>query len=557
MGIDLGTTYSCVAYVNENGKPEVVVNSADERTTPSVVWFDGQRVVVGTEAKNMASVQPGEVVSFVKRYMGDSSFFFQCRNGRMRPEEISSYILKKLVKDASQTLQREIKDVVITCPAYFFIKEREATKKAGIDAGLNVLQILNEPTAAAIAYGFSHSGETSRNILVYDLGGGTFDVTMIQMGKGKVEVICTGGDHRLGGKDWDDAIVALLIQKYQEETGDFENLLEIPEAVQDLQQLAETTKKQLSLKQEAVAKFTYAGESHRLLISREAFESATENLLERTIGFTDTMLEDAKRKGIDSFDELLLVGGSSKMPQIIKRLREKYQIEPKIFDPDEAVAKGAAIVGNNAIIREALEAKVKELTGEEFSLEVEGGESSPALEQAQNELMLEGISGNAIQSAMTQITNVASKSFGSLFLDREDPKAEKLRLINLIYRNTSIPTTVEYPCSTVHDNQKSVRFEIVENSEDEPVSEEEKERGFPPEVGVILWQDDLALPVQTMPKGAPLKIVFKMDQEGLLDATCIDETSGNSIHTVIKTMSNVSKEEAHEIASRQAMLTID
>lgn len=559
LGIDLGTTYSCVAYINDAGKPEVIPNSVNERTTPSVVWFEDNRVMVGSEAKSMASVQPTEVASFVKRYMGDDSYFFECKKGKMRPEEISSYVLKKLVKDASEALGQEIKDVVITCPAYFFIKEREATKRAGEMAGLNVVQILNEPTAAAISYGMANGGDSVKNILVYDLGGGTFDVTMIQVQKGKIEVICTGGDHRLGGKNWDDAMTELLIRKFQEESANFDDLLSIPEATQDLMLLAENMKKQLSLKTEASGRFTYGGGTYRLVVTRDEFESATEDLLGRTIEFTDAMLKDAAAKGVSRFDELLLVGGSSKMPQVSKALIAKYGVQPKLYDPDEAVAKGAAIVGGNSVLRAALEERVRELTSDDdFSLDVQGSKADDiALETAKKELQNEGFSLEAISSAMTTVVNVASKTFGTLMIPRGE---ENNRLFNLIYRNTALPTTATCPCCTRFANQTSVTFEVLENSEDAPRDEaaqrEVAMRGIDQSVGVEIWKDDLKLP-EGLPVDSPLEVIFKMDKEGLLDVTCRHIETGRSIHNVIKTGATLSREEEAQIRNRQASLVIE
>lgn len=559
LGIDLGTTYSCVAYINDAGKPEVIPNSVNERTTPSVVWFEDNRVMVGSEAKSMASVQPTEVASFVKRYMGDDSYFFECKKGKMRPEEISSYVLKKLVKDASEALGQEIKDVVITCPAYFFIKEREATKRAGEMAGLNVVQILNEPTAAAISYGMANGGDSVKNILVYDLGGGTFDVTMIQVQKGKIEVICTGGDHRLGGKNWDDAMTELLIRKFQEESANFDDLLSIPEATQDLMLLAENMKKQLSLKTEASGRFTYGGGTYRLVVTRDEFESATEDLFGRTIEFTDAMLKDAAAKGVSRFDELLLVGGSSKMPQVSKALIAKYGVQPKLYDPDEAVAKGAAIVGGNSVLRAALEERVRELTSDDdFSLDVQGSKADDiALETAKKELQNEGFSLEAISSAMTTVVNVASKTFGTLMIPRGE---ENNRLFNLIYRNTALPTTATCPCCTRFANQTSVTFEVLENSEDAPRDEaaqrEVAMRGIDQSVGVEIWKDDLKLP-EGLPVDSPLEVIFKMDKEGLLDVTCRHIETGRSIHNVIKTGATLSREEEAQIRNRQASLVIE
>lgn len=566
LGIDLGTTYSCVAYVNESGHPEVIQNSENERTTPSVVCFEGNKAIVGIEAKRLASVEPTEVVSFIKREMGNDEYFFYCKQGKMRPEEISAYILKKLVKDASERLGQEIRDVVITCPAYFFVKEREATKRAGEIAGLNVIQILNEPTAAAISYGINNESDSPKNILVYDLGGGTFDVTIIQIKKGMIEVICTGGDHRLGGKNWDDAMTELLINKFQEESSNYDDLLSNPESAQDLMLLAEDLKKQLTRVESVTGRFTYGGGTYNLTVTRKEFESATEDLLERTLMLTDDMLRDAEAKNAANFDELLLVGGSSRMPQVARALSAKYGVTPKLYDPDEAVAKGAAIVGNNSVLRSALEERVKELTNDDFSLDVQGDQDKDfALETAKKELQQEGYSLEAINKALTTVVNVASKSFGTLSIPSDECKKgnfgdEYRRLYNLIYRNTPLPTEFIYRCCTIYENQSYVKFEVLENSESEPLNETVRQEvalhGVDPSVGVEIWHDVLPLP-SGLPAHSSLEVIFNMDSEGLLDVTCRHPESGRSIHTVIKTGATLSKEEEKEIQNRVNSLEIE
>lgn len=234
FGIDLGTTYSCIAYIDENGKPVVLKNAEGDLTTPSAVFFETQTdVTVGSAAKESAKMYPEQVVTFIKRSIGQSGFSLNLNGIDMKPEEISSYILKKVVKDAEDTLRMEgklgddeqIRDVVITCPAYFGVTERDATKAAGVIAGLNVLAIINEPTAAAITYGVTDDSQ-NKTVLVYDLGGGTFDITMINIKPGEIRVICTGGDHNLGGKDWDDRVLMYLAEQYQSETGTPDNILE-------------------------------------------------------------------------------------------------------------------------------------------------------------------------------------------------------------------------------------------------------------------------------------------------------------------------------------------
>ncbi len=240
FGIDLGTTYSCIAYMDENGKPVVLKNAEGDLTTPSVVHFESQSdVTVGAAAKENSKMYPEQVVSFIKRSIGMPGFSLNINGVDMKPEEISSYILKKVVKDAEESLRMEsklgddeqVRDVVITCPAYFGVAERDATKAAGIIAGLNVMAIINEPTAAAITYGVTDDSQ-NKTVLVYDLGGGTFDITMINIKPGEIRVVVTGGDHNLGGRNWDETILMYLAEQYQSETGTPDNILEDAETLQ-------------------------------------------------------------------------------------------------------------------------------------------------------------------------------------------------------------------------------------------------------------------------------------------------------------------------------------
>jgi len=362
FGIDLGTTYSCISYVDEHGKPVIVPNAENERVTPAVVFFDEENVVVGNEAKQNSVLYSNQVVAFVKRAMGDPNFRFEYKEKSYRPEEVSSFVLRKLVSDAEQITGEKITDVVITCPAYFGINEREATKIAGDIAGLNVRQIINEPTAAAISYGMAEKAG-QKVVLVFDLGGGTFDVTMIEIKPEAIEVICTGGDHNLGGKDWDDAVIEYLVTGFQEETGISEDILEDPDTCQSLQLAAERAKKTLSTRDKTRIPIVYGGDKAGIELTRESFNKITENLLERTVSLTREMLEEAKKKGHETYDEIILVGGSSRMPQVWERIQREFSIEPKVFDPDEAVAKGAALYGWKLSINDELIKRVAAETG--------------------------------------------------------------------------------------------------------------------------------------------------------------------------------------------------
>ncbi|MDM8539143.1 Hsp70 family protein, partial [Desulfobacterales bacterium HSG17] len=364
FGIDLGTTYSSIACVDEYGKTVVVPNAENQRVTPSVVFFDGDNIVVGDVAKESAKLYPNDVVSFVKRSMGEPNFLFEHNSNSYRAEEISSFIIRKIVQDAEKNIGISgTKDIVITCPAYFGINEREATRRAGEIAGFNVRQIINEPTAAAIAFGSMESTE-ERVVLVYDLGGGTFDITMIDIKpNASIEVICTGGDHNLGGKDWDDRIVAHLVQEFQTAVGSDEDILEDPDTCQDLQLSAEKAKKVLSQREQTPVLITHGGERVKITLERKTFVKVTRDLLERTISLTHEMLEEAGKKGYDHFDEIILVGGSTRMPQVTTRIKEEFEIDPQLFDPDEAVAKGAAIYGWKLFLQDEVKGHVARKTG--------------------------------------------------------------------------------------------------------------------------------------------------------------------------------------------------
>ena len=270
-GIDLGTTYSAIAYVDENGRPVVVPNQESERITPSVVLFDGDNVIVGNTAKEASKVEPHRVVSRVKQNMGDPHFVFEHEGQAYGPEDISSFILRKVVGDAEVALggDEKITDVVITCPAYFGTDEREATANAGRLAGLNVRAILNEPTAAAIAYGLEQGED--QTVLVYDLGGGTFDVTMIEIKDRLIRVICTGGDHRLGGALWDEAVVLHLAEEFRKQTGEESDPMDDPEVLNDLFLQAERGKKTLTQRDKAPFRVTHAGHQARVELERPHF----------------------------------------------------------------------------------------------------------------------------------------------------------------------------------------------------------------------------------------------------------------------------------------------
>ncbi len=550
FGIDLGTTYSSIAYVDEFGKAVIVPNAENERTTPSVVFFDESSIVVGDVAKESAKLYPNDVVSFVKRSMGEPNFIFVHNAEEYRAEEISAYVLKKLGQDAEQFLGEKVTDVVITCPAYFGINEREATRKAGEIAGFNVRQIINEPTAAAIAYGTLDATD-DRVVLVYDLGGGTFDVTMIDIKKDSVEVICTGGDHHLGGKDWDDRIVAYLVEMFQTETGMDEDILDDPDTWQDLQLSAEKAKKILSQRPNAPISVTHGGERVKITMDRVKFEEITADLIERTIEFTRQMLEDAKGKGYRHFHEFILVGGASRMPQVKERIEKEFKIVPKIFDPDEAVAKGAAIYGwkltlNDDLIRR-LSARSKKTIShvDDISSMIARRElSADDVKAAAREVADQtGYTLPSVESAMMKVKNVTSKSFGVVAHNTRDEQI----VFNIVLRNTTVPISRQKKFYTAIPNQKSVLIRIMES--------ETKLIEIPEEHAVEIKTAILTLP-PNLPADLPIDITFTLNEEGRLHVTALETSQARQVEVMLDTTSVISGDDFDRAKARSQSLVI-
>ena len=545
FGIDLGTTYSCIAYMDEYGRPTVVTNADSDRTTPSVVLFSGDERIVGKEAKNSSKLEPENVADMVKRHMGKGTFTFEYEDNSYTAEEISSYVLRKVVQDAEQNTGLEIKDVVITCPAYFGIPERDATKKAGEIAGLNVLSIINEPTAAAISYGINE--EEAQKVLVYDLGGGTFDITAIQIEQGEIRVICTDGDHDLGGRNWDEVIVEYFAEQWQQEHGSDEDQdpLNSPETIQELYVLAEEAKKALTSREKKDISFMHNMKKVRISLTREKFDELTKHLLEQTINKTKSALAEAKKKGVSVFDKILMVGGSTRMPQIARRLQEEFEQEPQFCDPDEAVAKGAAIYGQKLMLGQ----KIVEIISQETGI----GQENVDLEKIDDETLdkaTKTIAENfgwqlgAVEKAVkTKIRNVSSRSFGiQAFVSETEQK-----ICNLILKNDPVPADVVRQFSTMFENQTSVALPIADNlSSDECYD-------LPPasrEIG----NAEIHLP-PGLPKNSPIDVTFKLNEQGLLYMYAKELTSGRDVEITIQTEDGITQEEFEEAKERAKALS--
>jgi molecular chaperone DnaK len=547
-GIDLGTTYSCISYMDEHNKAVVLSNSEGERITPSVVYFEDigeakPNIVVGTAAKESSKLYPNDVVAFIKRQMGTDIPFYH-GDEKYRPEEVSAYILRKLVQDAKDNTGEDIQDVVITVPAYFGVNEREATKRAGEIAGLNVRGLIPEPTAAAVAYGMTK--EDNKKVLVYDLGGGTFDVTLIDISADSIEVIVTGGDHNLGGKDWDDAIIAYLVDQYREQTGSDEDILEDEETAQELQLIAESSKKTLSSRNKAPIRFNHGTESVRVELTREKFEEITEHLLQRTIELTNLMLEEAKKKGEgkDQVDEIILVGGSARMPQVEACLTKEFNVQLTIFDPDEAVAKGAALYGMQKSLQDWVETRAQTIIKDSGGSTEEA--ATKAQQQAQEELkdIVPTIgSGNFGSNLSRTIKNVTSKSFGIIaYVDGGERK-----VVNLIKKNDSLPSSVTQQFGTHEADQEVALLEIMENE----VSDDALEIGDAVNIG----EAHLEMPAG-LPAGAPIEVTFILNEDGRLEASALELTGNGQVNTTIHTTSIITLEEVEEAKERSNALQV-
>lgn len=545
FGIDLGTTYSCIAQVDEYGKPVVLANFENERTTPSVVFFeDDGSVIVGNEAKNMLKTDPQKVVSFIKRNMGDPNFLFIHNETQYKPEEISSFILKKLVKDASEKVGFEIKDVVITCPAYFGINEREATKIAGEIAGLNVKSIINEPTAAALTYGIDQVQD--QTVLVYDLGGGTFDITMIQVKPQAIDVVVTGGDHNLGGKHWDNALMSYFADRFKEETGIEDDIFSNPETRGDLQINAESAKKTLSQRDKTKVNVLYGTDRVTVEVTKEKFNEITQDLAERTIMLTKQMLEDASKKGFTTFDKILLVGGSTRMPQIKEILEQNFpNTSIESFDPDESVAKGAAIYGQQLALNGELIKRLSEKLGvSEEDIKLDKVSEKELKEAEQDVADKTGLTLGAVKKARTKIGNVVSKSFGILaFVNDSEQK-----VVNMILKQTTVPAEISQTFATHEANQENVEISVFENE----LSDNNVEISMSKEIGTGLID---GIP-SNLPAGSPIQVTFKINEEGRLDIHAMEMTGKKELNLTVETTSVISGQELEEAKERSKAIKL-
>ena len=549
FGIDLGTTYSCIAYVDETGRPTVVNNMEGSNTTPSVVNFaDAKNLVGGERAKGNAVIDPKNTIQLVKTLMGKTDFAINYNGEDKSPEEVSAYILKKLTGDAAQQLDTEVKDVVITCPAYFGAAERTATANAGTIAGLNVLEIINEPTAAAMYYGCTKETDP-KTVMVFDLGGGTFDVTIMRISSEEISVVCSDGDHDLGGKNWDEAVMRYLASEFEAQNPNFDG--EYDEyAQQDMRLKAEKAKQQLSSRDSVPVMLDVAGLRSKITLTREKFDELTASLLQEAIDKTDAAIAVAGEKGF-TVDEILLVGGSTRMPQVKQALTDKYGMEPKILEPDEAVAKGAAIHAVNVYVlnQKSLTEQSGAATTEDGKVEVEVNGSTKELDKDDyKEELAVDTSMMTIGGAKSapKVVNATTKSYALEVINSEG----KSVCNNMIIKNTSMPdgsVSVTKTFGTNEANQDSAELVVYESDFMEP--EYDIDEDF------VLGTCTLELP-GNLPAGAPIEVTFKLNSEGLLEVTGVDKTSNKEVHATMQAKGIMAEEKVEELKEKSKKITV-
>lgn len=500
VGIDLGTTYSSIAIVDQDGELKIIPNAESERLTPSAVLFDGETIVVGQIAKEVAASNPDHVVTYVKRQIGNKNWYYNDGQQRHGPAELSALILAKLKRDAELYLNRPIPYAVITVPAYFDDSRRRETLAAGKIAGFQVLDLLNEPTAAAIAFGVTRS-QQDELVLVYDLGGGTFDVTLMRIANKDIRILASDGDSQLGGKDFDDAIMNFAVGQFMEDHS-FDPTEDIYVA-NELRINAENAKRQLSKLSRTQFILRAQGKTSRIEITREQFNSLIKSKLDTTLSLVRDVLQEATILP-DMVDRVLLIGGSTRVPAVRDFLTTLFGRPPDFsINPDEAVALGAALLAAK---------RLADLKPEEVEQPV-----------------IEKVGG-------LQITDVTSHSFG---IEAQVPGSQQRINAILIPRNSPIPTEVSKEFVTTILGQTAIRVTIYQGEFQDPA--------LCNPVGDFTLSN---LP-EGRPPGRKVRVTISCGANGVVNVTAIDIETGKQTTTDVSYKIGKSEQ---EVSAKQRWL---
>jgi len=467
LGIDLGTTYSAMAYVDRFGKPQIIVSADGEATVPSVVYFyDNDAFVVGGEAVKMVVADPSNVARFVKRSIGEEDFTLEYFGQGYTPQELSAIVLRRLRNDAEEFFGRPVTDAVVTVPAYFNAAQRAATAEAGAVAGLNVLSIINEPTAAAIAYGLDRIG-TTHSFMVFDLGGGTFDVTIMHIDGATLRAVATDGNAELGGKDWDDRLVSHVAEQFVSRFG--VDPRDDPQPYQELYERCLSAKLALTTQPRAVIPVNYRGRRMAVPITSAEFNEMCRDLVEQCTDTCEIVLDKAKMRWSD-LDDVVLVGGATRMPMIHDELARRSGIRPNAeLNPDECVAMGAALAG---VYRHRRDHPAIAGTGKSLGIE-EPVPPAPGPDAVSTEPGLDVERPSLVDATIQppraatppqpglpglSITDIATHPLGIIVLDAN----LRERIVELIPEASPLPTEKRGRFAYAYDNMTAVRVQITE-----------------------------------------------------------------------------------------------
>ncbi|HKQ43098.1 MAG TPA: Hsp70 family protein [Pseudonocardia sp.] len=515
-GIDLGTTNSAIARVGKDGRPEVLAGLSGAATTPSVVLFAGpQEYVVGEGARREARLDPEHVCTLVKRRMGDAEWRFVAHGTAWSAPAVSSLILKSLVADAGFATGEEPTAAVITVPAYFGDEERRATVLAGTYANLDVVEVLSEPIAAALAYGFGRLdggpdlSKTSETVLVYDLGGGTFDATVIELADRRISVLAVEGDHQLGGADWDERIALHLSRRFCADNPDAEDPLDDSAGSQALVLTAERAKHQLTDAERTEVVVTHDGVRATVPLSRTELEEMTAPMLRRTLDLTRACLDEAARRGVAQVDRVLLVGGSSRMPAVAELLRRELELDPQLHDPELAVARGAAIYGEKTELERMVAADLRSRGRLRDGAPLD--DALPADLDAACRRVADafGVALSQVRRAVEiRVDTVVSRGFGVLAVNAQ---LGRLEVSWLVHRNDRLPIRTSRSFGTVRADQPTIEVTVVEQqgqaesarAQDAKVLIAGEITGIPPGYG----------------EGSEVRVTFEMGFDGVLHVT--------------------------------------